>query len=73
MTGKKNREERLSPSIIIITEGLFVLNEVVEPMHQKYVEPTKKYADIIIFNEYNEEIESKAVKKEIKELFSLFS
>ena len=30
----------------------------VEPMHEKYIEPTKKYADLVISNEYNEKTES---------------
>ncbi len=32
--------------------------ETVEPMHEKYIEPTKQNADLIISNEYNEKTES---------------
>ena len=32
--------------------------EIVEPMHEKYIEDTKKNADFIINNEYNPEIEA---------------
>ena len=46
--------------------------ETVEPMHEKYIEPTKKNADLIISNEYNEEIESKRTKnKEIRIKFNI--
>ncbi len=114
MIGEENREENLSPSKIIISEGLFTLNEklkdeadvkifveagtkgrlirrvvrdvkerkrdpsevieyffkVVEPMHQKYVEPTKKYADVIISNEYNEEVEGKGIDENLSAILS---
>jgi uridine kinase len=33
-------------------------SEFVQPMHSKYVQSTKKYADVIIKNEYNPKIES---------------
>lgn len=33
-------------------------SQVVEPMHEKYIESTKKNADLIIKNEYSPEIES---------------
>ncbi len=33
-------------------------SEVVEPMHEKYIESTKKNADMIISNEYNPKIEA---------------
>lgn len=33
--------------------------EVVEPMHEKYIESTKKNADIIINNEYSPEVEAR--------------
>ncbi len=116
MIGEENREEPLSPSKIIIIEGLFVLNEkikneadikifvkansqgrlirrvardvkerkrdpkevikyffeVADPMHQKYIEPTKKYADIIISNEYDKEKEGKNIEKNLKEMVSRF-
>ncbi len=116
MTGEENREETLSPSKIIIIEGLFTLNEklkdeadikifvktnsrgrlirrvtrdvkerkrdpkkvikyffeVANPMHQKYIEPTKKYADVIISNEYNKEKEGKNIEKSLKEMVSRF-
>ncbi len=109
MIGEENREEDLSPSKVIISEGLFTLNEklkdeadvkifveantrsrlirrvvrdvmerkrdpsevieyffkVVEPMHQKYVESTKKYADVIISNEYNEEVEGEDMEENL--------
>ena len=32
--------------------------EIIEPMHEKYIEDTKKNADFIINNEYNPEIEA---------------
>ena len=32
--------------------------EVVEPMHEKYIEPTKNNADIVINNDYSADIES---------------
>ncbi len=32
--------------------------EVVEPMHERYIEPTKQHADIIINNDYSAETES---------------
>jgi uridine kinase len=37
-------------------------SQVVEPMHKKYVESTKKNADLIINNEYSPKIESKKRK-----------
>lgn len=33
-------------------------SKIVEPMHEKYIESTKKNADLIIDNEYNPEIEA---------------
>lgn len=39
--------------------------EVVEPMHSKYIEPTKEFADIIVSNDYNPSVESK--NSEVKE------
>ena len=39
--------------------------EVVEPMHSKYIEPTKKSANIIVSNDYNPNIEAK--NSEVKE------
>jgi uridine kinase len=38
---------------------------VVEPMHSKYIEPTKKSANIIVSNDYNPNIEAK--NSEVKE------
>lgn len=39
-------------------ETLEYFSNVVEPMHEKYIEHTKKNADIIIKNEYNPQIEA---------------
>ncbi len=36
---------------------------VVEPMHQEYIESTKKSADVVITNEYNPEIEARGMKE----------
>jgi uridine kinase len=46
--------------------------ETVEPMHEKFIEPTKKNAQLIISNEYNETTESKRAKnKEMRIKFNI--
>ncbi|MDF1682211.1 MAG: hypothetical protein P1U46_00025 [Patescibacteria group bacterium] len=41
--------------------------DVVSPMHKKYIEPTRKNADLILLNEYIPELESINAKiKDIK-------
>jgi predicted adenylyl cyclase CyaB len=37
--------------------------KVVEPMHQEYIESTKKSADVVIINEYNPEVEARGMKE----------
>lgn len=46
--------------------------DIIEPMHRKYIAPTKKVADIIINNKYNPEVEAKkATKLEVQTKYSL--
>ncbi len=46
--------------------------DTVEPMHEKYIEPTKKNAELVISNEYNEVSESKRAKnKEMRIKFNI--
>ncbi len=46
--------------------------DVIEPMHRKYIAPTKEVADIIINNEYNPETEARgATKLEVQTKYSL--
>lgn len=46
--------------------------DIIEPMHRKYIAPTKEVADIIINNEYNPETEAKkATKLEVQTKYSL--
>lgn len=46
--------------------------DVVSPMHKKYIEPTKKNADIILINDYIPELEAKNAKtKEAKLRFKV--
>jgi adenylate cyclase len=37
--------------------------KVVEPMHDEYIQSTKKEADIVISNEYNPEVEARGMKE----------
>lgn len=41
------------------TDVLKYFSEIVEPMHEKYIDSTKENADIIINNEYSPEVEAK--------------
>jgi len=46
--------------------------DVVSPMHKKYIEPTKKNADVILINDYIPELEAKNAKiKETKLRFKV--
>ena len=47
--------------------------EVVSPMHKKYIEPTKKNANVILINDYIPELEAQNAKiKETKLRFKVF-
>jgi len=43
-------------------------NETIKPMHEKYIEPTKIFADSIIENQHNTEIKIEKLIKKIKSL-----